>query len=62
MHTPAELDDIMEKWKKCKARDKSIVIAAFLNECGEHATWEDWLAFLHKYRQVKGFEWTLSVD
>jgi hypothetical protein len=40
---------------------KGRIIAAFLNECGENAKWEDWCNFLHKH-QVKGFEWTESVE
>ncbi len=62
MHRPVEMGDLMDKWKKCTAREKAVVITAFLNECGEHATWEEWLDFLHKHHQVKGFEWTLFVD
>lgn len=62
MHTPEQMGDVMEKRGRCVAREKAGVITAFLNECGEHATWEEWLDFLHKQHQLKGFEWTLSVD
>jgi hypothetical protein len=63
MYTPSQNDnDLLVRWEKYTAREKSVVIAAFLRECGEHATWEQWLKFLHKHHQVKAFEWTLSVD
>ena len=61
MHTPSQDDSFLEKWRDSTAREKAEVIAAFLNECGEHAHWEDWRAFLQN-RQVKGFEWTNCVD
>ena len=61
MHIPSQDDDPMEKWKKCTAREKSVVIKAFLDEFGEDVTWEEWLGFLHTQHQLKGFEWTLSV-
>jgi hypothetical protein len=38
MLTPAGIDDASEKWKM-NVREKSVVITAFLNEYGEHATW-----------------------
>jgi hypothetical protein len=43
-------------------REKSAVIRAFLDECREDATWEQWLAFLHRKEQVKAFEWIQLVD
>jgi hypothetical protein len=61
MHAPSQDDDLLEKWKNCTAREKSVVIKAFLNEYGEDATWEQWLAFLHSKQQVKAFEWTKLV-
>jgi hypothetical protein len=48
--------------KKCTAREKSVVIKAFLDECGEDTTWEQWLVFLHRKQQVNIFEWTRLVD
>ena len=56
MQTPQQDDALL---KKCRKRSK--VIAAFLNEYGEHASWEEWCAFLHE-RQAKGFEWTIFLD
>ena len=56
MHTPPQDDALL---KKCRKRSE--VIAAFLYEYGEQATWEDWRTFLHE-RQAKGFEWTNSLD
>ena len=61
MPTPEQMGDLMEKQARCIARQKAVVITAFLNECGEHATWEEWLGFLYTQHQLKGFEWTLSV-
>jgi hypothetical protein len=61
VHNPSQDDVHPEKLRACTIREKAEVIAALLNECGEHSTWEEWRAFLHKH-QVKGFEWTLSVD
>jgi hypothetical protein len=58
----SSLDDaLFEKWKERTEHKKAEVIATFLNEYGEHATWEEWITFLHKH-QVNSFEWTLSVD
>jgi hypothetical protein len=42
-------------------REKLLVITAFLNDYGEHATWEKWCSFLQK-QQANGIEWTHSVD
>lgn len=61
MLTPAGIDDVLEKWKVKVIREKSVMIATFLNEFGKHATWEEWHSFLHNY-QSKYFEWTHSVD
>ena len=58
----SSLDDaLLEKWRERTVRKKTEVIAAFLNEYGEHADWEEWIYFLHKHH-VNGFEWTRSVD
>jgi hypothetical protein len=62
MCTPSKDDDLMERWKNCTVREKSVVIKTFLHEYGEDATWEQWLAFLQKKQQVKGFDWTELVD
>ncbi len=62
MHTREQMGDVMEKWERCIAREKAVVVTAFFNECGEQATWEERLKFLHTKHQLKGFEWTLSVD
>ena len=56
MQTTPQDDALLNKRSK-----RSGVIAAFLNEYGEQATWEDWRTFLHE-RQAKGFEWTNSLD
>jgi hypothetical protein len=61
MHTQSQDDAHLDKWRESTAREKAEVIAAFLNEYGEHANWEDWRTFLHK-RQAKGFEWTNSAN
>lgn len=61
MHKPEQIGGVRDKQERFSARDKALVINVFLSECGEDATWEDWLDFLHKQHQLKGFEWTLSV-
>jgi len=61
MHTSSQDDTLLKKWRERTVREKTKVIAAFLNEYGEHANWEEWLAFLRKH-QANGFEWTNSVD
>lgn len=61
IYTPSKDDVLLEKWRGRTTREKSEAITAFLNEYGEHASWEEWRAFLHKH-QAKGFEWAHSVD
>ena len=61
MRTPARMVGFYEKCKKCTASEKAVMITAFLNEYGEHATWEEWCSFLQEHH-AKGFEWTRSVD
>ena len=56
MHASTQDDALLKKWRK-----RSEIIAAFLNECGEHVSWEEWRDFLHKY-QANAFEWIQSVD
>ena len=48
MDTPSQDDALLDKWRESTAREKSEAIAAFLNEYGEHANWEDWRTFLHR--------------
>ncbi len=60
MHTPSQDNTRLVEWKKSTAREKSEAIAAFIDEYGEQADWDDWRTFLHK-RQAKGFEWTDTV-
>lgn len=63
MHIPEKTDtsvDITDRWRECTVREKTEVIANFLNECGEHATWQEWRAFLHKHN-TEGFEWMHTV-
>jgi hypothetical protein len=55
MHTQEQMDGIVEKWKQCTAREKAETIAVFLNECGEHINWEDWITFLHTHVRYDGF-------
>lgn len=62
MHTPEQLGDVLDKRGKCIAREKAMLINAFLNEYGEHATWEEWLEYLHTQHQLKRFEWIFFVD
>ena len=61
MRAPMQEDTLLDKWRESTAREKAEAIAAFLNEYGEHAHWEDWRAFLQE-RQAKGFEWTNFVN
>ena len=61
MRTSSKDDALLEKWRETTAREKSGVFTAFLNEYGEQATWEEWVAFLREH-QTNGFEWTHSVD
>jgi hypothetical protein len=62
MQPPSQDDIFLEKkWRERSTREKSEIITAFLNECGEDASWEEWRDFLHR-RQVKGFDWTESAD
>jgi uncharacterized Fe-S cluster-containing radical SAM superfamily enzyme len=56
MHIQEQLDGIVEKWNQCTARKKAEIITVFLNECGEHTKWEDWITFLDTQRQVNGVE------
>ena len=53
---PPSQDDILleQKWRERSTREKSEIITAFLNECGEDASWEEWRDFLHR-RQAMGF-------
>lgn len=61
MQTPEQMDDHIEKWRELSTRGKAEAITVFLNECGEHITWDQWRAFLHNH-QVKGFEWEHRVS
>ncbi len=36
---------------------KVAVLAEFLKEYGEGASWEDWLTFLEERPELEGFEW-----
>ena len=49
MRTPARMVGFYEKCKKCTASEKAVMITAFLNEYGEHATWEEWCSFLQEH-------------
>lgn len=62
MLKPDHTDVVTNKWKDCSARQKAEVITRFLNECGEHATWEEWRAFLHKHHHELEFEWIRTID
>jgi hypothetical protein len=55
MQTPAQ-DEVLDekKWSELTAPVKSEIFTAFLNECGEHFSWEEWRNFLQKH-QVKDF-------
>ena len=61
MRTPTGIDDFPEKWEECTVQEKSLLIKEFLNEFGEHATWEEWCSFL-KEHQIDDFEWAKFVD
>ena len=62
MQTPSQDDVLLEKkWRELSTREKSEIITAFLNECGQNASWSEWRDFLQKH-QVKGFDQTESVD
>ncbi len=61
MHTPPRKDELLDKWRRRTLRERAEVITAFLDQYGEHASWEEWRDFLHK-NQAKGFEWAQSVD
>ena len=55
MQTPTQDDILLEKiWREQSTHEKSEIITAFLNECGEDASWEEWRDFLHR-RQAMGF-------
>lgn len=60
MLTASQDDILLKKLRVRTAREKAEIITAFLNECGEHASWEDWCDFLHK-RQARGFEWCFRI-
>ena len=60
MHTSSQNDALLEKLRGRTIREKSEVISDFLYKYGEHASWEEWCAFLYEH-QVKGFEWAYSV-
>ncbi len=40
---------------------KSEIFAEFFREYGEHAGWDEWLAFLEERPELKGFEWARSL-
>ena len=40
---------------------KSEIFAEFLKEYGEHAGWDEWLAFLEERPELDGFEWARSL-
>lgn len=61
MGTLSQDDALLKKWEEHTVRKKSEIITTFLNDYGEHANWEEWIAFLQKH-QAKGFEWTHCVD
>ncbi len=62
MHTQEQMDGIVGKWKQCTVREKTEMIAVFLNECGEHTNWEDWVTFLHTQHQENSFECTYTLS
>jgi hypothetical protein len=57
MHTSTMMDNFAHKWEECTIRVKSLLINAFLNECGENGTWEEWRAFLQEHN-VEAFDWS----
>jgi hypothetical protein len=55
MQTPAQ-DEVLDekKWRELTAPEKSKILTTFLNEYGEHGSWEEWRDFFHKH-QLKDF-------
>lgn len=37
--------------------NKTETFVEFLNEYGENAEWEEWLAFLQERPELEGFDW-----
>lgn len=61
MLVPSGIDDVSRTKIVLNIRERTAVISTFLKEYGEYATWDEWLYFLHE-REVKGFEWTQTVN
>ena len=55
MQIPAQ-DEVLDekKWSELTVPEKSEIITAFRNECGESGSWEEWRNFLRKH-QVNDF-------
>lgn len=61
MHTSEKIDKLIAEWKLLPASDKQVVLAEFLKEYGEHASWEEWLTFLKEKPELEGFQWARSM-
>ena len=55
MQAPAQ-DEVLDekKWSELTVPEKSEIITAFRNECGEDATLDEWRYFINKH-QLKDF-------
>ena len=57
MVKPAQLDELIAELGLPPALKKTEIFAEFFKEYGEHAAWEEWLAFLQERPELEGFEW-----
>ncbi|MCP4341551.1 MAG: hypothetical protein GY799_22390 [Desulfobulbaceae bacterium] len=57
MVTSTEMDELIAERGLPPALKKTEIFAEFFKEYGEHAEWEEWLAFLQERPELEGFEW-----
>ena len=57
MVASAKLDELNAESRVPLALKKTEIFADFFREYGEHAEWEEWLAFLQERPELEGFEW-----
>jgi|GEM_PF-2958360 len=61
MLTSEQMDALIAEWKVDEVREKSKVLKEFLREYGEHASWEEWVAYLTDRPGLRGFDWVRSL-
>ncbi len=61
MLTSEQMDELIAEWRYDLIRKKSESYVEFFKKYGEHAAWEDWLAFLEERPDLGGFDWARSL-